>query len=165
MEAKRKLNEVNELSLNEVSEVNEVTKNSFGTKLFPYDFTNYTCLERKIYQLKKDFNKYKFIHAHDKKSGVRMLYIQDYIQGMKITKILYCVNKNLNSVIPITVEKDGNDVLNEYYSIECLYNKNLDFFMNALGEEDIVRTHKHAIFPNEMTDFKLKEVLKNYLKK
>lgn len=125
-----------------------------------YDFTNYTCLERKIYKnSKKDFKVFKYIHAHNKKSGVRMIFIKENM--FDVSKIIYCVNKNREAVIPITVG-DG-DCLKEEYNLEYIYGKDLNFFMDNLDEGDIVRTHEHAIFPGEMEDTRLKNILQKYL--
>ena len=133
--------------------------------LSPADFAYYPNLERKLYKdLGRNFDSFKYIHAHSKKNGVRMLFIQDIIGGQKESKIIYCVNKNRKAVIPVTIEKDdGEDVLKEDYFIEYMYDKDILFFMENLGRDDIVRTHKHAILPGEMSDVKIIKILEEYL--
>lgn len=126
----------------------------------PLDFSYWPRLERKIYKI---FNgkTTKYIYANNKENGVRML----LFKTNEDKTLYYCINSKEISVIPKLVEKDGEDVLKEKYTVCEEINEdktNVDFFMDNLGKNDIVRTHNHAIVPDEIPDNDIKKILKKY---
>lgn len=137
------------------------------TTLTPWDFTSWNKLETKIYNAFKNKPwdpQYKYIHA-DHGIGVRML----FIQYKSNPRLYYCVNKKGVAIIPATVENElGDEVLKEEYKVEVLDNVDIDFFMENLGQYDIVRTHEMALLPAEykdgLSDSEIYKKLVDYIK-
>ncbi len=126
----------------------------------PKDFTYWPQLERKIYKFFHSVNT-KYVYANDNSNGVRMLLIKYNNQ----VSLYYCVNSKGNAVIPKLIEIDGEDMLKEDYLITVEKDKNktnVNFFIDNLGRNDQVRTHKHAFIPDEISDDEIKQILQDY---
>lgn len=124
--------------------------------IIPDDLTNCFALERKLY---KNIPVHSYVYANDEMNRVRMLVIK---KNNKFT-MFYCVNKKENACLPIICEdSEGNEFYKEEYSIKKEIDIKLEYFMENLGYNDIIRTHEFALKPTDNNDDDILNILKKH---
>lgn len=123
----------------------------------PEMFCYWGSLERYIYKMSK--NNPQYCYAHTK--GVRMLLVKHNGD----TDLYYCTNSKGISVIPEMIESVKNgDYLKTKYEICKSIDNSINFFVDNIGKDDIVRTHTSVIETNNFTDKELIEKISKIFK-
>lgn len=142
--------------------MNSINKNLSPGEIYritPYDFANFVFLEHKIYDLWT--SDMKFVHAHDARGAVKMIFMKNI--NRPETFLYYCVDARGEHAYVELIETEHGDEMCDIYSIECETNLSIEFFVQNLDDNDIVRFHNTNFYAKNKTNEEICDILRDYL--